>query len=102
MAKRRKSRPLTGNRSPSSAKTTGCRSGHERRCDRAIAGALLQIGRASCRVRVWQYVEISVGGGSLKKKNIIEYTKCSYSIRYNYIISATTLDSTRTWTRTTT
>src|SRR3546814_13252923 len=28
----------------------------------------VQIGRASCRERVWQYVEISVGAGTFKKK----------------------------------
>src|SRR3546814_19203161 len=39
-----------------------------------LAGAAqpagLEIGRASCRERVCQYVSISVGAGSLKKKNI--------------------------------
>src|SRR3546814_20780686 len=36
--------------------------------------AAVEIGRASCRERVCQYVVISVGAGSLKKKNI--KTKC--------------------------
>src|SRR3546814_15765682 len=36
-------------------------------CDLGVRAAL-QIGRASCRDRVCQYVSISVGAGSLKKK----------------------------------
>src|SRR3546814_13957478 len=42
---------------------------------RSVEGALrhIEIGRASCRERVCQYVEISVVAGSLKKKNP-EYT----------------------------
>src|SRR3546814_16077712 len=33
------------------------------------ADMMLEIGRASCRERVCQYVEISVGAGPLKKKH---------------------------------
>src|SRR3546814_11779999 len=33
-----------------------------------VAGVILQIGRASCRDRVCQYVSISVVAGSLQKK----------------------------------
>src|SRR3546814_18551741 len=35
---------------------------------RLAEAALVEIGRASCRERVCQYVSISVGSGSLKKK----------------------------------
>src|SRR3546814_16762527 len=48
-----------------------------RRCcpsDFTRDGARREIGRASCRERGCQYVEISVVGGSLKKKNMNEYS----------------------------
>src|SRR3546814_12039733 len=37
-----------------------------------IPGLAIEIGRASCRERVCQYVEISVVAGTLKKKNKAE------------------------------
>src|SRR3546814_15484398 len=43
--------------------------------------ARLQIGRASCRVRVCHYVRISVVAGSLTKKLLlVRNTKCTHSI----------------------
>src|SRR3546814_16073300 len=48
-----------------------CRDGrHRARTERAGAGEQAQIGRASCRERVCQYVEVSVVAVSLKKKKI--------------------------------
>src|SRR3546814_16904157 len=42
---------------------------HSRRSDhRRLAPGGREIGRASCRERVWQYVEISVVAVALKKK----------------------------------
>src|SRR3546814_18357365 len=55
--------------------------GERRGADRAaeIEGEDLEIGRASCRERVCQYVSISVVAGSLKKKNI-EYNLKTHNI----------------------
>src|SRR3546814_14862055 len=41
-------------------------------------GVLNEIGRASCRERVCQYVEISVVAVSLKKKTKTIYQRCVY------------------------
>src|SRR3546814_20134747 len=47
------------------------------RLEAAVVGRQQQIGRASCRERVCQYVSVSVVAVSLKKNNdIIGITKC--------------------------
>src|SRR3546814_14930341 len=45
------------------------RSGHDGVPEGLDLAATIEIGRASCREGVWQYVEISVVDGALKKKN---------------------------------
>src|SRR3546814_18558695 len=35
-----------------------------------VESLVAELGRASCRVRVWRYVKVGVGEGNFKKKNI--------------------------------
>src|SRR3546814_16435838 len=49
--------------------------------------AAVEIGRASCRERVGQYVEISVVAGSVKKKIQTDNTSILFRIKQNSIIS---------------
>src|SRR3546814_13902840 len=88
-------------RSPTCSSLIGCR-GRKRKRDRvradcdarrggartAVRAGSRQIGKASCRERVCQYVEISVVVVSLKKKLLqahIEYEyKCTNNNSYTY------------------
>src|SRR3546814_17436526 len=45
-----------------------CRNARKRNALIALEAVIEQIGRASCRERVGQYVKISVGAGAIKKK----------------------------------